>query len=284
LAAPNGAGDGLIAQVPHSVVFSFNNCMMISTSSAFFSAHPGHELRIHGWLSQQKPLCFVLTTGARSGTDSARLVATSDLIESMSGRRASIFGDLLDRELYSQVLAGDASRMEHLVRVTINTLIANEVTVLVVDGWQLYSVSHDLAHVMGRIAAQHASLALKREITVLQYMVVPNAISGASDMGKCVGVVELSEDELRAKQRAIEGYPGIDGEREEIAKIEGLHALGAEYFFVPPDLKLLLEKPQIKPLYEQYGEERVQRGVYREVIRWRHVEAILAQLAKSFEI
>lgn len=103
-------------------------------------------------------------------------------------------------------------------------------------------------------------------------------------MGKHVDVVELSEDELRAKQRSIEGYPGIDEERAEIAKIASPDALRAEYFFAPPDIKLLLEKPQIKPLYEQYGEERVRRGIYREVIRWKHVETILTQLTKRFEI
>src|SRR5207302_1404403 len=32
-------------------------------TSALLVAHPGHELRVHGWLERERPLVFVLTDG-----------------------------------------------------------------------------------------------------------------------------------------------------------------------------------------------------------------------------
>jgi hypothetical protein len=47
--------------------------------SALIIAHPGHEIRVHGWLERAKPVVYVLTDGSgRSGQ--SRLASTARLL------------------------------------------------------------------------------------------------------------------------------------------------------------------------------------------------------------
>lgn len=250
-------------------------------SSAFFMAHPGHELRLHGWVSREKPICMILTTGSRSGSDIARLQASVDVIQNAGGRCSDRFETVLDRDLYNCILAGDASPLRRRKEILADILVTNRTERLVIDGWQLYSASHDLAHVVGRLAADEASRRLSCKIEVLQYDVVPAQLAGQASTSSSVRRIILSDSELTAKLAAVNSYPGIEFELIELRQIENEDHARTEALFVPPRFEDILRPPDEAPKYESYGEARQSKGIYKDVIRWHHVETIARQLIST---
>lgn len=179
------------------------------------------------------------------------------------------------------ILAGDAAPFQQWTETLAGMLVANRIERLVVDGWQLYSVSHDLTHIIGRLAAERASRTLGYSIEVLQFEVVPAPLAECPDIGKPAFDVNLSDDELEAKFAAIDSYPGIEFELIEIRQIEEEGHARTERFFVPPSIARVIQPPSTKPKYEAYGEARLADGIYQDVIRWHHVEKIIHQLVAS---
>src|SRR5436309_1960907 len=76
---------------------------VMGRQTALLIAHPGHELRIHGWLERARPLTFVLTDG--SGSDGRpRLQSTADVLARVGARPGGVFGRLSDSAFYQALL------------------------------------------------------------------------------------------------------------------------------------------------------------------------------------
>jgi hypothetical protein len=241
--------------------------------TALLLAHPGHELRLHGLIARTKPFCMILMTGSRSGDSQSRRFASARVLEGLGC--STSFGAVLDRDFYKIVLQGDIAPFVQWIETIARDLVANRIDRLLVDGWQLYSVSHDLTHVMGRLAAQQASRLLGRSIEVFHFEVMPGALAGIAEVGAPAAEILLSDAELDAKLRAIENYPEIAAELEAFRQIKMEEAARVESIFRPPGLEEIIRPPSAPPKYEFYGEQRQAQGIYRDVIRWHHVEEIL---------
>ena len=75
----------------------------LSVPSALVIAHPGHELRVHGWMCRAQPSTFILTDGSgRSGK--ARIEPTSKILREAGATPGSLYGRLTDRDAYQLVL------------------------------------------------------------------------------------------------------------------------------------------------------------------------------------
>src|SRR6184192_1679995 len=74
--------------------------------AALIVAHPGHELRVHGWMEHARPLVFVLTDGSGSRNE-ARLASTTRLLEQTGSRPGCVYGRFTDRQLYDVLLRSD---------------------------------------------------------------------------------------------------------------------------------------------------------------------------------
>ncbi|PYT01250.1 MAG: hypothetical protein DMF65_07865 [Acidobacteria bacterium] len=69
------------------------------TPSAIVVAHPGHEVRLHGWLERERPLVLILTDGSgREGR--SRIASTTRYLEKFGARRGRVFGRFTDLEVY----------------------------------------------------------------------------------------------------------------------------------------------------------------------------------------
>jgi hypothetical protein len=82
--------------------------------SALVVGHPGHELKVFGWMSEYKPRVYVITDGSgRHGYP--RISSTAALLGKLGARPGEIFGAISDLELYATVLAQDSARFVRLV-------------------------------------------------------------------------------------------------------------------------------------------------------------------------
>src|SRR5690242_870571 len=90
-----------------SATHSFGKC-------ALLIAHPGHEIRVHGWLEQARPTVYILTDG--SGRSSQpRLESTKRVLMQAGAQIGEAFGQIADRDLYDRVLRHDLDFFRNLI-------------------------------------------------------------------------------------------------------------------------------------------------------------------------
>ena len=76
--------------------------------AALVLAHPGHALRLYHWLRLVHPRVLVLTDGSGASARSRIACASSTLAET-GGRQGSILGRFGDRQIYSEIIAGNVA-------------------------------------------------------------------------------------------------------------------------------------------------------------------------------
>lgn len=230
-------------------------------------------MRVLQWLSQTRARTFILTQGSRSGNDTARRRASEQLIASCGGAVAD-WGGVWDKDFYQLVLKGEAAPFVQWTDELAEDFVRREVDLVVTDAWQYYNVAHDLTHLMARLAAERASAVLGREIAFLDYLVVPDELTPGAPPARVVATLQLDAQQAAAKHAAVAAVADVAGEAAEIEDVEGADSYAREVFREPLALSALLETPAQKPLYEQFGEQRVKSNIYFNVIRWQHVFAI----------
>lgn len=246
--------------------------------SALIIAHPGHELRIFGWFEQARPLLGVLTTGSRSGYDS-RFAYTAALAAQVGAGVSPLSGCYRDRDIYQAILAGDPTPFVDWTEKLTGELAAHQPECIVVDGWQMYNVTHDLVHLMARLAAGRTAARLGRPIEVFEFAVVPNALAADVPPGNLAFRHELDDAAFERKMAAARGYQDVQKEIDEIIVLEGADASRSELFRHVAPLNSILSSIQEVVPYESYGEQRVSAGIYHDVIRWNsHVRPLIESL------
>lgn len=244
--------------------------------AVLFVAHPAHELRLYGWLSRTCPEVHVLTTGSRSGEGRERIAATARLLDALGCPTGRVFGPFVDRDLYRRLMRGEADGFHAVADALREALVARRAARLVVDGWQLYSAAHDLAHLIGRAAAAEAASTLGRPVEVLEFAVTPEPHRTRPDALHLL----LSDAEMQAKRAAALAHPGIEAELAEVLAAGGSDAFAIEALRAPPALADLAPAPGERPLYEVFGEARVKSGLYGEVLGWAHMAPVAASFVE----
>ncbi|CAN5628557.1 hypothetical protein BH11PLA2_BH11PLA2_12940 [soil metagenome] len=237
------------------------NTLRMPSGTALVIGHPGHELRLHGWLALVRPVVCVLTDGSGSSGIS-RLESTTNVLTECQAPRGAIYGRLTDRELYDALLN---SNFELFFEIT-RTLAAE------FERWQCHSVVADAAegynpgHDVCRMLVDTAIAITPRRIMSRGLMLTGTA---PVMMDKLV----LTPDQLDAKLAAAHHYPELTAEVEEQLTRFGRESFAVEAFVDPTTIPLT-EQPE----YERFGAERVQAGHYREVISY---EAHMRPLANA---
>jgi hypothetical protein len=239
--------------------------------AALFVAHPGHELRVHGWLERVSPIVFVLTDGS-GHTGTSRLASTTRLLEAGGARAGSIYGRFRDGEVYHAILDGQVGSFVATVSELAEELEAADVTHVVADSWELYNPSHDLCRVMTDLAVE---LIAERSGAVLgnfDFATVHPRTPGAG----AVAFV-LDDAALGRKLAAARAYVELRSEYE-AALMEGVESLRTEVLYPassPPS-------SADRPYYELHGEHQVALGYYTEVVRYRsHFLPLMERLRRE---
>jgi hypothetical protein len=240
--------------------------------------HPGHELRVHGWLEQHRPTVFVLTDG--SGNEGrSRLPSTERVLRAVGARSGSIFGRLSDRELYQQVLAQDVDLFCGLAEELAACLLREGVAVVVGDAVEGFNPAHDLTRLVLNAAV---ALARARGLRVRNYDFVLEAAPGECprELRVFASHLRLDDAALHRKLGAARAYPELVKEVE-----RNLARLGEEAFreeWLRPVTYGLSTAHLVgpAPFYERYGAERVANGAYSQIIRFQqHIEPVAIALA-----
>lgn len=109
--------------------------------AALVIAHPGHELRVHGWLEAARPSVCVLTDGS-GRTGRPRLDSTTKVLDAAGARRGAVYGPFSDGRLYAALLEHEHSPFIRLVEGLASTFVRERVRVVAGDAEEGYNPSH----------------------------------------------------------------------------------------------------------------------------------------------
>ncbi|MGH9400336.1 MAG: hypothetical protein ACRD00_08195, partial [Thermoanaerobaculia bacterium] len=248
------------------------------SSSVLVVAHPGHELRVHGWLTRTRPRVLVLTDGS-GHTGTSRLDSSARIVAEAKAAPGCLFGSLSDREAYRAVLSGDLDFFAALARRIAEELGSPAVDTVVGDAAEGYNPMHDICRFLIDAAAALADRERPGPLRLYDFPLAgpprPAGFQAPRD-GVCL---RLSEEEFARKLAAARSYAPLDGDiaaalrehGEESFRLECLRSLERGRPF-------LIRQP---PFYETYGEKQVAAGHYAKVVRYQeHVRPIEEALRK----
>jgi hypothetical protein len=254
-----------------------------------FAAHPGHELRVYGWLKQTKPAVCFLTDG--SGADGVSRASRSDaVLASAEAIAGPMYAVASDRAVYAALLAADVEFFRALARRLRNAIVDGEYAIVAGDAAEGYNPSHDVARMLIDAAVGLARRAGAR-VANYAFPVVGHPLEAPAGTTAERLTVLLDDATLREKIERGRAYAHDTGgilvsEVDEAIERFGIEAFREERLFEAGDgAELDTMFDRAKPFYETYGEQQVAAGVYTFVLRWadhvRPVAAALRQLVAS---
>jgi hypothetical protein len=269
-------------------------------TAAVVVAHPGHEVRVHGWLERETPLVFVLTDGAgRAGEP--RIGATAEYLKRFGMRPGSVFARFTDAEVYRLLLARDFGPFLRLSEELAEGFVEARVGRVAGDASEGYNTTHDIARLVTNAAVEMASRASGRAIANYTFTLVKRP-DHCPEPSRAEAVWLRLDDETFARKlgAAFEFYPELAAETRDMLRGEGDRVV-VDYFKLDDDEHAATDlsgldmfrveclrpvKPgdrpfdSEKPYYERRGEERVAEGHYERVIRYReHMRPLADALA-----
>jgi hypothetical protein len=228
--------------------------------AALVVAHPGHELRVHGWLQRLRPCVFVLTDGSgRSGR--SRLAATSRVLSSAGAHAGRVYGRHPDRVVYRALLERDFAFFVGLVHELADALHEGGFHTVVGDAAEGYNSTHDAWRLVVDAAVGLAATTRGAPIVNLDFPL--DGPPGEDGDGPSL---RLDDHALRRKLEAVRGYPELHDEVAAQIRRFGVDAFRTER--LRPVAMEWVPAPGAPPFYERHGEAQVRAGHYREVIRY----------------
>jgi hypothetical protein len=257
-----------------------------SKRSLLLIGHPGHELRLYGWVAKTRPLVCILTDG--SGSDGvSRIDATLAVLRDLGAPIGPICGQLSDRAIYQHVLNRNCEVFEAL-RDDVANLLANEaIDTVVSDGIEGYNPTHDLCQA---IASTAAAAAARRRNANIEHLCIPlmgnphHFAEGASHVAR---EIELDQALYEKKMKTIQTYASLSGttlqrEVDETLRSYGENAFLRECLFdaACPSWPAWAHRfTESKPYYETYGQKQVAAGRYQYVISFQdHMRPLIDHL------
>ncbi len=244
--------------------------------TALVIGHPGHELVVHGWLEETRPMVFVFTDGSGRSSQS-RLASTTKILNQAEARCSGIYGRLTDTAAYAAILNHDFELFIALTRELSEAFVVERIDYVAGDAFEGYNPMHDVCRLVINAAVTLAGRAQGRRLGNFEFSLVgrPGACHKQSHAGAICR--ELDEAAFARKMVAARGYAELAGEvaatmernSTDALRVECLRAVG------PGSCEYLSDRP---PFYEQYGEKKVAAGYYHQVLRYHEH---LAPLAKA---
>ena len=240
--------------------------------------HPGHELRVLGWVKQAKPNVVMLTCG--DGSLNQPRIQDSERI--LNGLGVNVRSDWLtavsDQTIYRSLLSHDSELFVGWLQQLVDACISNGITRVVADEAEGYNPTHDLCRVLANQLVKRLS---KQGMTVenLSFPLVGHPCYPDRLPEERLRV-SLAPDELHWKAETVRDYakrlsPVLLTEVEDAFSTFGMNAFANECFYSGKPTAYEEAGPiGFKPYFETYGEKRFEEGVYKDVIRATDLQAM----------
>ncbi|HEX8130260.1 MAG TPA: hypothetical protein VF527_14245 [Pyrinomonadaceae bacterium] len=272
--------------------------------AALIVAHPGHELRVYGWLEATRPRVFVLTDGSGRSTRS-RIASTDNVLAATGASRGRIYARLTDTDLYTAILDHEFDLFTRLADELADALIRENITCVAGDAVEGYNPAHDVCRLIVNAAVALASRTLNERIANFEFTLVGRPDECREDERASALWLHLDDAAFTRKLTAAQNYPELAAEVE--AALSGAASVGLR---AHPDLaassgfnkgavadssasgetfRVECLRParefgqgfEVTPFYEQYGERQVAAGYYTRVLRYREHMLPLAEALRS---
>ncbi len=245
-------------------------------------AHPGHELRVYGWLAQARPIVCVVTDGSgRSGR--SRIEATRETLLETGCVVGPVFAPLTDADAYRAVTTADAAPFIRIIDDLVRTIVECDIRCLVGDAAEGYNPAHDVC----RLILNGAGEACRRRGHALRNLEFPlfGDPAACPDALRSQAVeLRLSEAMFEAKLKAARREADLGVDVDQALREAGADAFRCEVLRPCLTTGPTDGLPDAPTVYERYGEGKVAEGKYATVIRRReHVLPLAAALWRHAE-
>lgn len=278
--------------------------MTFKHPAAVVVAHPGHEVRIHGWLERERPIVFVLTDGAgRAGQP--RIAATAEYFRKFGVRPGSIFGQLTDLEVYRRVLAREFDSFVRLSEELAEAFVSGGVECVTGDASEGYNTTHDIARLLTNTAVELARRGAGQYVANYDFTIVNRPDHCPASLREGAAWLRLDDEAFGRKlAAAFEFYPELAAETRDALQGQG-HERVMDYFDLTRDehaatdfqgldmFRVECLRPALpsdppfeseRAFYELQGERKVAEGFYPEVIRYgEHLRPVADALREHVE-
>ncbi|MFP8778241.1 hypothetical protein [Hydrogenophaga sp. RWCD_12] len=238
-------------------------------------AHPGHELRVFQWVQQVRPEVVMLTSGDGS-IGQPRLEDSRHMLDAWGlDVRSDWLRPVSDAVVYQALLGTGASPFQTWLDDLTEAAMDAGIDTVVADEAEGYNPSHDLCRVLANRLVSRLREA-GRSVRNLEIPLVGHPCDPARE-GQVEIEVRLTEAELQQKLEQVLDYarrcsPVLLGEVQTMFDTFGTQAFGRECLY--PAARTPYEDgrlPDTMPHFERVGEERKVAGIYKDVIRARHL-------------
>jgi hypothetical protein len=246
---------------------------------AVIVGHPGHELKVFGWISWFRPRVYVMTDGSGHRGES-RLASTARVLAPLAVDTDKIFGLISDADLYRAILSRSVSWFLAAVDLIAESFIANSIDCALADAMEGFNPAHDLCRTLVDAAVAIVNRETSRKVANYEFNLTEWERGRREHHDSRCWHFALDDDTLSEKIKAAREYNEL---KEEVR--EAIALRGTEYFRI----ECLREVTQpfqhwddsARPDYETCGEQRVAEGAYQSVIRYdEHIVPIVAAIRR----
>jgi hypothetical protein len=264
--------------------------MLPGSRPALIIAHPGHELRVYGWLELARPSVFILTDGSgRSGPP--RTNSSVRILNRTGAKAGAVFGRFTEAILYTALLNGDFDPFVALVDELADSFVRESFDYVAGDATEGYNPLHDVCRALINSAIE---IAKHSDRSVGNYAFPLVAAADWRSVDTLRGDIRLQLDDATfdRKMEAALSYPelalevraALSGNSREIDSLQthedladevdkmrqGITADAFRIEYLHLARRTVEHNPihQPAPFYERYGERQVAAGYYSEVIRY----------------
>lgn len=243
-----------------------------------FIGHPGHELRLWGWVASARPDVCILTDGSGS-TGHPRLDATRAALDAVGARPQSPFGALTDSTVYDALLSGEYAPLRLVARDLLHVVLDSGADALISDAIEGYNPTHDVCGLIGQ-AVVEAAARRGRPCRGFAFDVVQAASAGPAAIQVTLDEQGLDDKIALAREYARQAGDMLAREVDDMLARHGREAFQREHL-VPTSPRPLAERfSNEPPFYERHGERRVREGKYAHAVR---LHAHLVPFAEDLE-
>lgn len=244
--------------------------------TALVVGHPGHELKLFGWVKANRPRVYVITDGS-GRTGIPRLSSTARLLAQIGSPPGEIFGCLSDAGIYRAIIECRIPIFLQLVDALKDSFVLNQIDFVAGDAMEGFNPTHDLCRAITNAAVLIAEHQGSKLISNYEFFLDEQECNCHKFPGQCLHF-DLEREALGEKLAAARQYVEMKDD-----VIRAIAKWGQDNFRIECLRRvagpLLTGAYPVKRHYELWGEQRVREGEYESVIRYHeHVLPILNAL------